>query len=165
MPITLPKNIKIANQRVELRGKLWPDVAAEQLWNRKTKDGYTSIPRTMPLILSIMDSLSTGKPLSGTYLELWCRAFDEMMVDLSNHQDLAFASGFGGQRAKQTWTQRIQGLADLGFIKLADGSSGPLSHALILNPYLVVKSLKASIPNDRYNALLARANAIGASDL
>ncbi len=161
----LLKNVKIAKQRTELRTKLWPDVAADQLWNRQTKDGYTSIPRAMPLILSIMDSLSTGKPLSGTYLELWCRAFDEMVVDLSNHQDLSFASGFGGQRAKQTWTQRIQGLSDLGFIKLASGSSGPMSHALILNPYLVIKSLKEQIPNDRYNALLARANAIGATDL
>ena len=31
----------------------------------------------MPLILSMMDDLSKGQPVSSTYLELWCRTFDE----------------------------------------------------------------------------------------
>lgn len=37
----------------------------------------------MLLSLSIMDDLSKGQPVSSTYLELWCRTFDESFVTLS----------------------------------------------------------------------------------
>lgn len=55
----------------------------------------------------------------------------------------------------------------LGFILTAGGASGPLSYALILNPFLVVKSLHGAgkIQNNIYNALHARSQAVGSSDM
>jgi hypothetical protein len=78
---------------------------------------------------------------------------------------MAFSSGFTGQRGSQTWAVRIDILAKLGFIKIAPGASGPRSFALILNPYFVIQKIKPQISADLYNALVARANAIGADDL
>lgn len=158
-------------QRIrELRSKLWPELEPnKQLWHRKRRDGFVSIPRTMPLIIDIIDGLSKGTPAGSTYLELWCRSFDEMYISLSRSKELAFHSGFTGQRAERTWAEKIRKLDELGFISVKEGQAGPLSHALIFNPYHVVKRLYESgnsgIPKDKYNALVERAIEIGANDL
>jgi hypothetical protein len=166
--------IKIAKQKIrekqlKLRKTLWPELDEERLWNRKKRDGFTTIPRTMPIILKIMDSLSKGKPVSSTYLEIWCRAYDECFVTLNKHQELAFHAGFMGQRALQTWKDRVQILSELGFIDIQEGPSGKMSYALIFNPYEVIKKhhqdKHLGIPEDMYIALAARAIEIGADDL
>lgn len=114
----------------------------------------------MPLMMSIMDDLA-GQPVSSTYLELWCRTFDESFVTLSKPREMAFHSGFTGQRAERQWKDRLKSLRDLGFIMLEEGPSGPFSYALVLNPYQVIKKLyDAGTPGlraDKYNALHERA--------
>lgn len=81
----------------------------------------------MPLMLSIMDDLSEGQPVSSTYLELWCRAFDECFVTLSKTREMAFHAGFTGQRGERTWRSRMKILADRSFIDIKEGPSGPLA--------------------------------------
>jgi len=160
---------KIAQRQIELRAKLWPDVNPAHLWSRKVSDGFTTIPRTLPLFMVMMDCMSKGKPLSSTYFELWCRAFDDCLVVLNKPKEMAFFAGFSGQRAEQTWSDRIRKLADLGFISVKPGPSGPLSYCLILSPYRVIrdhhKKQTPGLTDDLYNALLARASEIGAEDL
>jgi hypothetical protein len=160
---------KIAQRQLELRAKLWPDITDGHLWLRKQHDGFTTLPKTMPLMLSIMDDLANGQPVSSTYFELWCRAFDECFVTLSKSREIAFHSGFTGQRAERTWRGRMKILSNLGFIELRSGSSGDMSYALIINPYLVIRKLHEAkhpgIREDKYNALMERATEIGASDL
>jgi len=134
------KSSMIGKRRNELREQLRPTIRPEQIWDRKKSKGFTTIPRQMPYFLRAMDTLSSGRPVSQTYLALWCRCYDEGVVKLE-HQDMAFESGFTGQRGVQTWRDRIRTLSELGFILTAEGASGPLSHALILNPFLVVKNL------------------------
>lgn len=163
------RNIAIATQQLNLRAKLWPEVKEDDLWNRKKKQGYTTIPRTMPLFMEIMDSMSNGKPVSSVYLNLWCRAFDEHIIVLSNKEEMAFYSGFTGQRAIQTWTARLDILNTLGFIKLVPGPHGNRSYALIVNPYRVIRKhhekKTAGISMALYNALVARAGEIKADDI
>ena len=160
------RNAKIAQQRVQLRASLWPDVTPEMLWHRKRSQGFVTIPRTMPLIINIIDSLTPkGKPVGSTYLDLWCRAFDEMIVNLDKQREMAFAAGFTGQRGVQTWSGRIDILSRLGFIRLAPGSSGPRSYALILNPYAVIKNRRQKIEKSLYNVLADRAAIVKADDL
>jgi hypothetical protein len=84
---------KIAQRQVDLRARLWPTIADGHLWRRKFHDGYTTVPRTMPLILSIMDDLANGQPVGMTYLELWGRAFDESFVTLSSRVRWHFTPG------------------------------------------------------------------------
>jgi len=160
---------KITKSQLQLRSKLWPKLDEELLWLRKEKTGFITIPRGMPLILQIMDALSKGKPVSTTYLEMWCRSWDECFVTLNKASEMAFHAGFVGQRAVTTWRGRVKILADLGFIDVKPGSSGPFSYALIFNPYLVIKAHHekgtAGLGEDQYNALMERAIEIGADDL
>lgn len=62
---------KITLRQLELRARLWPHITDLHLWCRQHHDGFVTIPRTMPIILSIMDDLANGQPVSSTYLELW----------------------------------------------------------------------------------------------
>lgn len=160
---------KISEQKLALRQRVWPGVTEADLWIRQKRVGFTTIPRILPLMAVIMDSLSKNKPISSTYFDLWCRAFDECFVVLNKQTEMAFHSGFAGQRAVQTWSERIKILDKLGFIKVASGPNGPLSYALILNPYRVVQTITKTKPElireDLQNALHERAIEIGATDL
>lgn len=159
----------IRQRQAELRRELWPEVSDDRLWLRKVSNGFTTVPRTLPLIFGIMDAMSKGRPVSATYLDIWCRSFDDCFIALNRPLEMAFSAGFSGQRAEQTWIARVKSLADLGFINLKSGPFGPLSYALILNPYKVVKTHRnrrtEGFPDDLYHALLARAAEIGATDL
>ncbi|UZE49050.1 hypothetical protein ONR75_30810 [Rhodopseudomonas sp. P2A-2r] len=156
---------KIQQRQLELRARLWPELDENELWTRHTHDGFSTIPSGLPLIMSIMDDLSKGRPVSMTYLDLLTRAYDECFVTLAKPKEMAFHSGFTTQRAERTWKQKLEILADLGFIDLKSGSSGPASYALIKNPYLVIGRHHASktpgMREDKFNALVARAIEIG----
>ena len=161
---------KIIKKIIDLRSRLWPDLEEEELWGRHLYDGFTTIPRTMPIIMNIIDQLSDGsKRTSITYLALWGLAFDEMYVSLQNANDLAFHSGFTGQRAVRTWRERIRALDELGFIRTAAGTAGPYSHAVILNPHFAIRRLYAvktpGLTAASYNALVERAITISAEDM
>jgi hypothetical protein len=160
---------KIAQRQLELRMKLFPDVGQEWLWSRHTNDGFTTLPRCMPIMMSIMDDLAKGQPVSMTFLELWCRSFDESFVVLSKPQATAFNAGFSGQRAERTWRTRLKLLEELSFIMLKGGSSGPVSYALILNPYKVIEyhhqSKHDGLREDKWNALIERMSEVGDESL
>jgi|SRR5580692_510362 hypothetical protein len=165
-PSRFPRPVKRIQQRqLELRARLWPGLDPAVLWHRHTHDGFTTVPSTMPLIMSIMDDMSKGSPVSSTYLDLWTRAYDECFVTLAKPREMAFHAGFSTQRAERTWRQKLDVLAKFGFIDLKSGPSGPASYALILNPYLVIKDhhdqKTPGLREDKYNALVARALEIG----
>ena len=163
------KSMKMSQKRLMIREKLWPNLDESQLWNRKKQKGFTTIPRTMPLLFQIMDGLSNGKPVSSVYLDLWCRAYDESFVSLSKHQEMAFSAGYTGQRAVTTWRDRMRRLRDLGFIAVESGSSGEFSYALLWNPHLIVEKhheeKTIGFHLNLYNTLIERMLDIGANDL
>ncbi len=159
----------VKNKHLKLRDHLWPNLKEGEIWNRLKSVGFTTIPRTLSIFMTIMDKMAPkGKPVSAVYFELWCRAYDEHFVVLVNKQEMAFHSGFTGERGVQTWTSRIDVLDKLGFIKTAPGPQGRLSYALIINPYWVIKSHSKNktpgLTNDLLNALMGRASEIGAED-
>lgn len=153
-------------RRIQLRGTLWPNVPEEMLWNRKRNDGFTTIPRTMPIIQLIVDSLSKGTPLSGVYFSLWGRINDQGFVTIDNPRELAFESGFAAQRAEATWRNRMNQLKELGFIRCEPGISGEFHNVLVLNPHLVIRDLHkmGRISRDLFNTLYVRAQKVGADD-
>ena len=82
------KKISKAQEKAKaLRDSFWPDLDESRLWNRKTSNGFTTIPRTMPLIMNIIDVLSKNKPAGRTYFALWCRSFDQsfLVIDPEGH--------------------------------------------------------------------------------
>ena len=125
---------KIQSQKMAMRDSLWPGMKAEALWDWGKSDGWLNIPRAMPLLLRIMDLQSKGKPLSGTYLDLWCRTFNDGFVIANKPREMAFFAGFAGERAERTWSARMRTLEQLGYIEIKPGPSGAISYVLILNP-------------------------------
>jgi hypothetical protein len=158
---------KAKESKLALRARLWPDLLEKDIWTAD-HDGYRNIPRAMPLIMSIIDDLSKGKPASMAYLEIWCQSWDHECVVTLRHQEMAFQAGFTGQRGVRMWRERVRLLHELGFIDLKGGPAGPDSYALIYNPYLVIRQhIDKKAPGlvaDKVNALMARAAEIGAPD-
>jgi hypothetical protein len=163
--MTTRRGSKIKQQRLDNRDKFWPDVSKDRLWFRKANKGFTTIPRGLSLVTRIMDAMSPGKPLAGTYYALWCYGQDEMIVTIHKPLQMALESGFTGQRAEYTWRGRMKKLEDLGFIKSRPAFSGPYHFILLLNPYLVVKDLYDQDPDNDviaplYNTLVDRIHEI-----
>jgi hypothetical protein len=134
-----PRKRKIREQQLKVRAALWPTLDVNRLWSRTTHKGFTTLPRTFPMLMLCIDDMSKGQPLGRVYLDLWCRMFDESFVSLSRTDEMAYSAGFTGQRAVTMWRERLRRLANLDFIATASGASGDLSYALIFNPYLVLK--------------------------
>lgn len=169
LPKKKPKKT-IAQKQEALRQKIFGVINPDHIWHRKRNDGFTTIPRTMPLMGAIMDNLSgKGKPVSTTYLELWCRSNDDGFVTLSKPVETAFASGFTGQRGVSTWKERIKKLESLGFIATKPGVSGSIHYVQIWNPYIVIKYHREQktqgFLEDKYNVLAERDLEIGANEL
>lgn len=162
----LKKNAKRktpSQRRLDVRQALWPKIEDDVLWLRKKNDGFTTIPRTMPLINRIIDKLSgKGFPLSSTYLTLWCHVFDEAYIEIRNPKELAFESGFGGSRAETTWLTRMKKLKELGFIDAKAGSSGDFHYVLLLNPLLIIQALYLlDEDDDDYRTLVSKSIQVG----
>jgi hypothetical protein len=158
----------IVEKQLAQRELLWPG-AETWVWHRKANKGFATIPKTMPLVLQIMDDLSNGKPLSSTYLGLWCETWDNSMVNVSKHQEMAHGAGFTGQRATYTWSGRVNLLHQLNFIAIKPGKSGPISHIILWNPHCIIRWHHArktpGLVEANFNALLERALEIGAKDM
>lgn len=158
----------IAKKQLALRDHLWPGMAP-YLWDRKAHKGFATIPKTMPLIMRIMDEMTKGAPVSSTYMTLWCSTWDNGFVQTIRPGEMAFASGFGGQRGEHTWAARVKKLEELSFISLKAGKSGPMTHALIFNPHIILRHhYEAKTPGlmeASFNALVALALEVGAMDL
>lgn len=165
--------MKIKRQFELIRSQYWPEISNDDLWNRQESDGYATLPRTMPQIMAIIDALGEkGKPASMTYLALWFRAFDlDMQLRIQTPRQLAVESGFGGERAVNTWQGRMQKLADLGFIKVAGGHAGLYEFVLIPNPYHVIYRqhvngfFNTTTLQELYRDLQMRALEVGAKDM
>jgi hypothetical protein len=99
-----------------------------------------------------------------TYFCLWCRSFDEQVIEISNPADLAAESGFSGERAVYTWRQRMKSLKTLGFIDCRAGSHD-YQFVLLLNPHKVLKKIKRDVPDSLYTQLFNRALDVGAKDM
>jgi hypothetical protein len=158
----------ILQRQLDARRKLWPNLTDNMLWSMD-KEGWVALPRLMPLMLSIMDDLSgKGLPVSRTYLEIWSRMrIEESFFALNRPEEMAFHAGFEGQRALRTWKDRVQRLANLGFIGVKPGPLGDLSYAVIYNPYHVIKRayLAGKVHENKWQALVIRANEVSAFDL
>jgi hypothetical protein len=157
----------ILKRQIAARSRLWPELKEQMLWNMDN-DGWSAVPRLMPLMMSIMDDLSgKGFPVSRTYLEMWVRLREEHFLTLNRPEEMAFHAGFEGQRALRTWKDRVQRLADLKFIELQSGPLGDLSYAVFYNPYHVVKRahIEGKVQDRKWQALMMRAMEVKAFDI
>lgn len=164
---------KAQKATLAMRKQLWPHITDEHLWLRNDRDGFTTIPRTMPLFMELIADASkqvtAGKsvPAGKAYLVLWCRVFDEGLVKIEVEAAAAKEAGYTGERNVTTWREHLRVLKELGFIDYAEGLAGPCQFVLLLNPYHAVKALLAKewVQQATYTALFQRAQEIRATDL
>jgi hypothetical protein len=156
----------IADRRKKLRDNLWPGLDEDILWLRQRRVGFTTIPRTLPLIGRILDQMSgKGAPVSGTYLALWCWVFDEGFVEIRTPRELAYEGGFAGPRAEATWRARMRKLEELSVIAIKPGLAGDFQYVLMYDPIRVIQKLYEGRTADlAYQSLTHRLIQIGADD-
>lgn len=93
---------KAKQSSLKMRKHLWPEIQDSALWLREdeTRKGFTTIPRTMPLFINLIQDTSkhvaNGKsvPAGKSYLVLWCRVFDEGFLKI-DQEAAAARGGFG----------------------------------------------------------------------
>ncbi len=157
---------KAAIKREALREALWPG-SERLIWSRKRNDGFTTIPRLLPLVIHLIRELCHKGNPGNVYLDLWTRVFDEGIVSISDDLACAYAAGYTGTRAERTWREHMLRLAELGFIKIAPQGNREIAHILIVNPILVCASLrehrKDVVPDEWWAAFVHRASEIGAA--
>jgi hypothetical protein len=156
-----PKN-KSAAKREQIRDSLWPD-AASLAWDRKKEKGFCTIPRTLALILTLIDHLQKGKDASRVYFDLWCRAFDDYLIEVSDQEALAYSAGYTSGRNVRTWRERILVLEKFGFIRIEASGTKRYANIFIVDPHKVVKKLheQGHVPKNWWNAFNHRAAEIG----
>lgn len=120
----------------------FPDYPNELLWHRQLNDGYSTIPRTLPLAMQAIDAQSKGQPAGHTLLCLWIRAPDHPFLTIEAPTTFAAETGFDGERAVDTWRRRMRKLRELGFIASQKGPSGDFHYVLLLNPNVGIEKLK-----------------------
>lgn len=139
----IAKKKGMAERAAEQLKEYFPEVPAKTLWIRQKNKGFTTIPRTMPNAMELIDALSAkGQPAGHTYFSLWCRAPDGPLVVIQNTLTFAAEAGFSGERAVDTWRRRMRKLRELGFIKTKPGVSGEFHYVLLMNPNVVMKLME-----------------------
>lgn len=121
----------------------FPGIAEEWVWKRQTNDGYSTIPRTLPIAMQAIDAQSKGQPAGHTLFCLWARSPDHPLVTIENPATFAGEAGFSGIRAVDTWRRRMKILLELGFIVAKPGTSGDFHYVLLTNPNAAVEWMRS----------------------
>ncbi len=154
-----------ATRRLELRETLWP-AAEKELWHRKIDDGYTTVPRVVSLVGALIKKLSKTGDASSVYFDLWCRSFDEALIQITDEAACAYSAGYEGIRAERTWGERMMILEELGFIRIKPLGNRKFACVLLRNPLLVVAEIRKRTPRliseEWWNAFTARVDEVAA---
>jgi hypothetical protein len=135
-----PRVTRAYQQRKRLREQSWPK---EDVWTGENEVGWFRIPRTMPLVLQLIDSknLSGNLSPSGVYLELLARHVDNGLIEMAHEVDHAYAAGYDGSRAVRSWQERMRVLEKLGFIKTKQIGNQRYKYVLLIHPTVAIQNL------------------------
>jgi hypothetical protein len=136
----MPNKTKGAERREKMRDSLFP---GEEPWLGAKEVGWFRAPRTLPLILGLIDSKQLSGRLrpSPVYLELWARDMGEGFIEIKDEQEHAYGSGYSGSRALRTWQERMRTLEKLGFIKIKQVQNRIYGCVLLVHPAAVIEGL------------------------
>lgn len=142
----------------------FPGCPPQMLWTRKTNDGYSTIPRTLPIVMQAIDMKSKGTPAGHTLFCLWARSPDHPFITIENATTFAAEAGFIGERAVDTWRKRMKYLRDLTMIATKPGPTGEFHYVLLLNPNVGLEWMRLSgmVQDVVYSRFLDRITEVGA---
>jgi hypothetical protein len=158
------KRMKMAERAQQLMNIHFPGYAAPWVWHRKTNDGYTTVPRTLPIAMQAIDMQSKGQPAGHVLFCLWARSPDHPVITIENPSTFAAEAGFLGERAVDTWRRRMKKLRELNFIQAKPGASGEFHYVLLVNPNAALEWMKSSglIQEGLYGRFIDRLIEVGA---
>ncbi|MBW4652489.1 MAG: hypothetical protein KME20_05515 [Kaiparowitsia implicata GSE-PSE-MK54-09C] len=158
------KRLKMADRAQQQMNIHFPGMAPPWLWHRKTNDGYTTIPRSLPIAMQAIDMQSKGQPAGHTLFCLWARSPDHPVITIENPSTFAAEAGFLGERAVDTWRRRMKKLRELNFIQTKPGASGDFHYVLLMNPNAALEWMKscALIQDGLYSRFIDRLIEVGA---
>ena len=158
------KRMKMAERAQKQMDVHFPEVPLPLIWHRKTNDGYTTVPRTLPIVMQAIDMQSKGKPAGHTLFCLWSRSPDHPVITIENPATFASEAGFVGERAVDTWRRRMKRLRELGFIQTKPGSSGEFHYVLLINPNAALEEMRTSgwVQDGLYARFIDRLIEVGA---
>lgn len=128
--------------REKIKDEFWPKEVA---WTgEKPEQGWFRAPRTLPLILILLRSEKTTDSKldpTGVYLELLARHRDTGIVEMVAEGEHSYSAGYAGSRGVRSWQERMQLLAQLGFIKSKRSGNQQYKYVLLVHPTIVVRNL------------------------
>ena len=99
----------------------------EETWSSKKAGGFWQAPRSLPLILSLIDNLAKGKDCSRVYVDLWPGTSAMAVVEIRERGGECSLLRVHGQRARRSWLERIDVLQDHGFVRTLLGAIARLA--------------------------------------
>ncbi len=158
------RRLKMADRAAQQMALHFPDTPSVWIWNRRTNDGYSTVPRTLPIAMQAIDSQSKGQPAGHTLFCLWARSPDHPLITIENPATFSGEAGFSGARAVDTWRRRMKKLQELNFISAKPGVSGDFHYVLLLNPNAAVENMreKGFVQDGLYGRFLDRLAEVGA---
>lgn len=143
---------------------IFPTVPDALVWRRKAHHGFSTVPRTLPIVMQGVDAQSKGQPAGHVLFCLWARSPDHPLVTIENPSSFAAEAGFIGERAVDTWRRRMRRLRELGLILTKEGASGEFHYVLLLNPNSALWQMKESglVQDVLYARFMDRVIEIGA---
>jgi hypothetical protein len=159
------RRLKMAERAQQQLALHFPNVLDALVWRRKTNDGFTTVPRTLPIAMQAIDATSKGAPAGHSLFCLWARAPDNPLVAVENPATFAAETGFTGERSVDTWRKRMRTLRDLGFVLTKPGASGEFHYILLLNPNVAVEQMRRRglVQDAVYGRFLERLADVGAA--
>ncbi len=146
-------------KREELRDQLFPG-SANEIFDRKIHDGFSSVPRTLGLMLTLLEQLAEkGKNVSRVYSELWFRTTDCMFFEVDDEDGIAYASGLSVRR----WRERVDILEQLGFVRIKPNGARKYGYIFLPNPNELAARLRKDgrAPDEWWGAFIKRCSKIG----
>lgn len=159
------RRLKMSERAQQQLALHFPDVPETLLWRRKSNDGFTTVPRPLPIAMQAIDDTSKGAPAGHSLFCLWARAPDNPLVIVENPATFAAETGFSGERATDTWRKRMRTLRELEFIRTKQGPSGEFHFILLLNPNIAVELMrrKGLLQDGLYGRFIERVTDVGAA--
>lgn len=134
------KAIPRHDKRENIKNQHWPE---EEAWEGANETGWFTAPRTLPLILQVIDSkkISGNSSPSRVYIELLSRHLSHGIIELGSENDHAYASGYTTSRGIRTWKDQMKTLEEKGFIKTKSLGSQLYKFVIIVHPAKVMQKL------------------------
>lgn len=150
-----------AQQQMELH---FPKMPKALMWTRAQNDGFTTVPRPLPIVMQAIDSVSKGTPAGHTLFCLWARSPDHPFITIENPAIYAAEAGFSGQRAVDSWRKRMKVLREHGLINVKKGDYGDMQYVLLMNPNVALRKMRdaGKVQDGLWSRFLDRLSDVGA---